>query len=152
MQHFAKLSVHQKKIDYFWSSKMPFGFQFMLLFVLFLRFGSVCGSVHRTTGSAEPPNLTEPVVLPNYRTEPKSSVEHYFWGLYKCGNHKWPLKSHCNPEGLWVCCGGWEACGVCQRRVGFGAKSVGDFGNGMGCRSALLSGCLGKSGHLPRWR
>ena len=58
------------------SSKMTFGFEFMLLFLVFLLFGSVYGSVHRTTGSAEPPNLTEPVVLPNYRTEPESSVDH----------------------------------------------------------------------------
>ena len=48
---------------------MTFGFEFMLLFLVFLLFGSVYGSVHRTSGSAEPPNLTEPVVLPNYRTE-----------------------------------------------------------------------------------
>ena len=68
---FCEIISSSKKFDYFWSSKMPFGFQFMLLFVLFPCFGSVCGSVHRTTGSAEPPNLTEPVVLPNYRTEPK---------------------------------------------------------------------------------
>ena len=38
---------------------MPFGSQLMLLFVLFPRFGSVCGSVHRTSGSAEQPNRTE---------------------------------------------------------------------------------------------
>ena len=46
--------------------------------------------------------------------------------------------------------GVWEACGVFKRRVRCWAKSVGDFGHGMGCRSALLSGYLGKSGHLPR--
>ena len=46
---------------------------------------------------------------------------------------------------------------MCKRRVGCvgsvwvcGAKSVGDFGQGMGFRSALSSGYLGKSGHLPR--
>ena len=31
--------------------------------------GLVSGSVHRTTGSAEPPNLTEPLFCRTYRTE-----------------------------------------------------------------------------------
>ena len=44
---------------------MPFSCQFRLFFLPFPPLGSVYGSVHRTTGSAEPPNLTEPVVLPN---------------------------------------------------------------------------------------
>ena len=51
--------------------------------------------------------------------------------------------------GLW---GVWEACGaygVCRRRVRCGEKLVGDLGQGMACHSALLSGYLGKSGHLP---
>ena len=63
-QHFAKFQFSLKNFLHLIS-------QFMLLFLLFPLLGSVSGSVHRTTGSAEPPNLTEPVVLPNYRTEPK---------------------------------------------------------------------------------
>ena len=35
---------------------MPFGFQFMLLFLLFPRFGSVCEPPNLTKGSAELPN------------------------------------------------------------------------------------------------
>ena len=39
-----------------------------------------------------------------------------------------------------VCCGVWGACGVCAVR-----------GGGKVSLAALLSGYLGKSGHLPRY-
>ena len=47
---------------------------FMELFLLFPLLGSVSGSVHRTTSSAEPLNLTEPVVLPNLPNRTERSV------------------------------------------------------------------------------
>ena len=66
-QHFEKFQFSLKNFLHLIS-------QFMLLFLLFPLLGSVSGSVHRTTGSAEPPNLTEPVVLPNLPNRTERSV------------------------------------------------------------------------------